>query len=99
MQEEMVGPSGIEPLTSSVSRKRSYQLSYGPEVGSDTSMSLWNPQPQRTSFASLPSSRSPTAGHTQSRERRQNDFSVFYTQAFEGVVGDQEMAVEIRKIN
>ena len=26
----MVGPGGLEPLTSSVSRKRSNQLSYGP---------------------------------------------------------------------
>ena len=28
--EDMVGPGGLEPLTSSVSRKRSNQLSYGP---------------------------------------------------------------------
>ena len=28
----MVGPGGLEPLTSSVSRKRSNQLSYGPNV-------------------------------------------------------------------
>src|SRR6185503_5289407 len=27
---EMVGPNGLEPSTSSVSRKRSNQLSYGP---------------------------------------------------------------------
>src|SRR5207244_13438794 len=27
---KMVGPGGLEPLTSSVSRKRSNQLSYGP---------------------------------------------------------------------
>jgi hypothetical protein len=27
---EMVGPCGLEPQTSSVSRKRSSQLSYGP---------------------------------------------------------------------
>src|SRR5215471_18660833 len=30
----MVGPGGLEPLTSSVSRKRSNQLSYGPEFPS-----------------------------------------------------------------
>ena len=30
--EDMVGPGGLEPLTSSVSRKRSNQLSYGPTV-------------------------------------------------------------------
>src|SRR5215469_3602577 len=29
----MVGPGGLEPLTSSVSRKRSNQLSYGPKKG------------------------------------------------------------------
>src|SRR5262245_25671275 len=29
---KMVGPGGLEPLTSSVSRKRSNQLSYGPAV-------------------------------------------------------------------
>jgi hypothetical protein len=29
--EEMVGPCGLEPQTSSVSRKRSSQLSYGPD--------------------------------------------------------------------
>jgi hypothetical protein len=28
--EDMVGPNGLEPSTSSVSRKRSNQLSYGP---------------------------------------------------------------------
>jgi hypothetical protein len=28
----MVGPGGLEPLTSSVSRKRSNQLSYGPTI-------------------------------------------------------------------
>ena len=31
---KMVGPGGLEPLTSSVSRKRSNQLSYRPIVGS-----------------------------------------------------------------
>ena len=30
----MVGPGGLEPLTSSVSRKRSNQLSYGPVAAS-----------------------------------------------------------------
>src|SRR5205823_12814156 len=30
LQEKMVGPNGLEPSTSSVSRKRSNQLSYGP---------------------------------------------------------------------
>jgi hypothetical protein len=29
----MVGPNGLEPSTSSVSRKRSNQLSYGPATG------------------------------------------------------------------
>ena len=32
---EMVGPWGLEPQTSSVSRTRSNQLSYGPELGLD----------------------------------------------------------------
>jgi hypothetical protein len=31
--EEMVGPCGLEPQTSSVSRMRSNQLSYGPNEG------------------------------------------------------------------
>jgi hypothetical protein len=31
----MVGPWGLEPQTSSVSRTRSNQLSYGPELGLD----------------------------------------------------------------
>jgi hypothetical protein len=32
MQEGMVGPRGIEPLTSSLSGTRSNQLSYGPKI-------------------------------------------------------------------
>ena len=32
----MVGPGGLEPLTSSVSRKRSNQLSYGPTLHLET---------------------------------------------------------------
>ena len=35
IENEMVGPGGLEPLTSSVSRKRSNQLSYGPITGKD----------------------------------------------------------------
>ena len=35
--ERMVGPGGLEPLTSSVSRKRSNQLSYGPTAYGVTS--------------------------------------------------------------
>src|SRR5438105_3284924 len=31
--EKLVGPNGLEPSTSSVSRKRSNQLSYGPATG------------------------------------------------------------------
>jgi hypothetical protein len=34
---EMVGPCGLEPQTSSVSRTRSNQLSYGPLVSGVTS--------------------------------------------------------------
>jgi hypothetical protein len=39
----MVGPGGLEPLTSSVSRKRSNQLSYGPtgEGGGFNSKGWW----------------------------------------------------------
>ena len=34
----MVGPGGLEPLTSSVSRKRSNQLSYGPVPATASSL-------------------------------------------------------------
>jgi hypothetical protein len=34
--EKMVGPCGLEPQTSSVSRKRSSQLSYGPNAVTKT---------------------------------------------------------------
>ena len=36
----MVGPNGLEPSTSSVSRKRSNQLSYGPAAYSDSNKKL-----------------------------------------------------------
>jgi hypothetical protein len=35
--KNMVGPNGLEPSTSSVSRKRSNQLSYGPTSGEEDS--------------------------------------------------------------
>ena len=39
----MVGPNGLEPSTSSVSRKRSNQLSYGPINGDATSATCRGP--------------------------------------------------------
>jgi hypothetical protein len=37
----MVGPWGLEPQTSTVSRWRSNQLSYGPNVAESTSFAAW----------------------------------------------------------
>src|ERR1700681_3238147 len=41
---EMVGPNGLEPSTSSVSGRRSNQLSYGPTVycGDATTDAVWH---------------------------------------------------------
>ena len=58
---EMVGPCGLEPQTSSVSRTRSNQLSYGPlvfgvtsitqTIGSQNSNRLPGPQRYRVKVA------------------------------------------------
>src|SRR6202795_3172909 len=42
--QEMVGPNGLEPSTSSVSGRRSTQLSYGPTVycGDATTDAVWH---------------------------------------------------------
>ena len=48
----MVGPNGLEPSTSSVSRKRSNQLSYGPTLLNDCGFNSTGRQPITATFGS-----------------------------------------------